>query len=231
MTALVFGGFPLAACHVGRVAVRPAFRIPASAPAVFIAAAVIGLSFWILSHEAVVLLHDWRDVALTPALVETLKAYADRLRAIPAPLVVLTMAVTPALFEEAFFRGYLFAALRSRMTPATTIVTTAIVFGLFHVVAPNPLASERLVSSTLVGLMLGWVRWRTGSLLPGMLLHTIHNGFVILVAYYEPQLVARGIGIAEQEHLPTAWLAAGALAVTAGAIGMYAATKCRVSNE
>jgi ABC-2 type transport system permease protein/sodium transport system permease protein len=131
------------------------------------------------------------------------------------------------VFEEAFFRGYLFSALRSHAGAASTIVTTAIVFGAFHLIAPNPLASERFVSSTLVGLVLGWLRWRTGTVLPGMLLHTLHNGLLIMLVYYEPQLTEHGIGVARETHIPTDWLSGGVIAACVGLCAVYALTRRR----
>jgi ABC-2 type transport system permease protein/sodium transport system permease protein len=225
MTAIVFGGIPLAVCRARRVPIAPAFRLPASAPAVFLAVALVGLSFWTLSHEMVLVLKQWRDVTLDPRLVTAVNEYIAKLRTLPVPVVVLCMALVPAFFEEAFFRGYLFAALASRTTAAATIVATAIAFGLFHVINPSQLASERLASTTLVGLVLGFVRWRTGSLLPGIVLHTLHNGLVILLAYCEPELTLAHIGISETEHLPAGWIAAGAAGVCAGLILLIAVTR------
>lgn len=225
LTALVFGGIPWLACRIRRVPLAPAFAWPRSGPAVLLAAAMIGLSFWTLSEELVLFLQKLRGVTLDQELTDLLNQYAARLRTLSVPTVVLTMAVFPAFFEEFFFRGYLFGALRARTTPATAILATALLFGFFHVVTPNPLASERLVSSTLVGLLLGWVRWRSGSLLPGMLVHALNNGFIILLAYYKPQIEALGIGISESQHLPTAWIVCGASAACIGALIMYLATR------
>jgi ABC-2 type transport system permease protein/sodium transport system permease protein len=185
---------------------------------------------WTVCHEAIVLLH-WEEVTLDPNLVEALQKYMANLRMIPAPVVVCAMAFVPALFEEGFFRGFLFPAFRSRTTPAMAIVATAVAFGFFHWISPSLLATERFVSSTFVGLVLGWVRWRTGSLLPGIVLHVLHNTFVILVAYYEPQLRERGIGILPGHHLPHAWIGAGAAALCAGLAVLYVATHRNKSRD
>jgi ABC-2 type transport system permease protein/sodium transport system permease protein len=225
MTTIVLGAIPWAACLARRVPIGPAFRLPERAVGVFTAATVLGLSFWMVSHETVVVLQKYRDVSLDPLFMEHVNKFAGKLRELPLAAVFLTIALVPAVFEEAFFRGYLFSALRSRSGAATTIMTTAIVFGAFHLIAPNPLASERFVSSTLVGVLLGWVRWRTGTVLPGMLLHTLHNGLLIMIVYYEPELTARGIGIARESHLPDTWLAAGVLATGAGLCALYALTR------
>ena len=230
MTAIVLGAIPLAACQARRVPIGPAFRFPDRAAGVFAAAAVVGLSFWVVSHETVLGMQKIRAVSIDPVFMQRVQEYADKLRELPAVVVFLTIALTPAVFEEAFFRGYLFSALRSRANDslasvATTVVTTAIVFGAFHLIAPNPMASERFVSSTLVGLVLGWLRWRTGTVLPGMLLHTLHNGLLIMLVYYEPQLSERGIGIARETHIPTEWMAAGVTTACLGLCAIYVLTR------
>jgi ABC-2 type transport system permease protein/sodium transport system permease protein len=83
------------------------------------------------------------------------------------------------------------------------------------------LAPERVVSTTLVGLVLGWVRWRTGSVLPGIVLHAVNNGLVFVPVYYEKELAEMGIGTLHTEHLPTVWIAGGAIAVCIGMLVMY----------
>jgi membrane protease YdiL (CAAX protease family) len=37
------------------------------------------------------------------------------------------------------------------------------------------------VHTSVMGVVLGLIRWRTGSLYPGMLLHACHNGLVVLM--------------------------------------------------
>jgi ABC-2 type transport system permease protein/sodium transport system permease protein len=155
-------------------------------------------------------------VHIDPTYLEGVRKFAGELRLLPVEAVLLALAVIPAVFEEAFFRGYLFGALRKSTTAGTAIVVSALAFGLFHAVIPNPLASERLLSSTLIGLLLGWIRWRTGSVLPGMLLHVCHNALLVVLGYYQPELAARGIGVSEGDHLPFVWTAVGSLVTGVG---------------
>jgi ABC-2 type transport system permease protein/sodium transport system permease protein len=224
MTIAVFGAIPLAACQARRVPVGPAFRMPHNALAVLLAVAVLGSSFWTLSHETVLAIRHLRGVEIDPQFIAAASEYVEKLRTLPAAVVVVSMALVPAFFEESFFRGFLFAALRSRMTATATIFVTALVFGAFHWMSPSSLASERFVSSTVMGVLLGWVRWRTNSLLPGIVLHAFHNALLILLAYFEPQLTAAGFGVSETEHLPVAWLVAGSVAVAVGLAGLWPAT-------
>ena len=88
---------------------------------------------------------------------------AEEFRLIARSVLLLTLAVTPAVCEEFFFRGYLFGALRQTMRPWKTIVFSAMLFGAFHVVTTNSLSVERFIPSTVMGLALGWICWRSGS--------------------------------------------------------------------
>ena len=81
----------------------------------------------------------------------------------------LVMVGAPVV-EELFFRGLFFGALRKRGVGAVlTIVITAVVFAGFHL---EPL---RFLVLLPTGLVLGWVRWRTGSTGAAMLTHGMVN--------------------------------------------------------
>ena len=109
--------------------------------------------------------------------------------------------------EELFFRGFLFSALRERTGPWVTIGTTALLFGLTHVFLGGALGLERLIPSTLLGLVLGWVCWTSGSVIPGMVLHTCHNTLLVLFGQSE---------WARANEIPPHFLAAGAVGTLAG---------------
>ncbi len=87
---------------------------------------------------------------------------------------------------------------------------------MFHLVLGSVLAVERFVPSFLLGLILGWMCWKSCSVWPGMLLHALHNGCVVLLGYYQPRLAELGWPMSEQEHLPFAWRMASALGVVLG---------------
>jgi ABC-2 type transport system permease protein/sodium transport system permease protein len=224
MTVAVFGAIPLVACRLRRVRIGPAFHWPHHPIAVFAAALVLGLSFWVISYEAVQVIHHLRGATFDGKSLEALQEFAGKLRKLPLAFTLLTMALVPAFFEEWFFRGYLFPALHTKTTTATAIVVSALAFGLFHAINPSPLAPERVVSTTLVGLVLGWVRWRTGSVLPGMVLHGVNNALVLVPVFYEKQLAELGIGTLHTEHLPAAWIAGGAIAVCVAALVLFLST-------
>ncbi|MGH7127317.1 MAG: ABC transporter permease subunit/CPBP intramembrane protease, partial [Planctomycetaceae bacterium] len=225
ISAVLFVGLPLAAAVWRRVRLRSGFALAAPPWWSLPAAVVLGLSLWPFAHELVVLADMLGVWSISEDLKQQARETVGRLRALPAWLIIFHLAIVPAAVEELFFRGFLQGALSARTARWKAIVLSGVLFGLFHLVARDSLAFERLLPSTFLGLVLGWIRDRTGSVWPGMLLHACHNGFLLLVGYYEPVLRERGWGVETQSHLPSWWLAAGAVGVAAGVAIVWAATR------
>ncbi|WP_176908081.1 CPBP family intramembrane glutamic endopeptidase [Hymenobacter lapidiphilus] len=86
----------------------------------------------------------------------------------PAAALLLGGIVIPVL-EEVLFRGVLLQGLLRNKKPWVAIGQQALLFGLIHF---NPAQS---VGAFLIGLLLGWLCYRTGSLLPGIGIHALNN--------------------------------------------------------
>ena len=90
------------------------------------------------------------------------------------PLGVLSMALVAPLVEEMVFRGAIQGYLMRRCSnPWTAIVVSALVFGVIHM---NPV---QVVYATLLGLVLGWIYYRTRSLLPVIVGHVLNNSVAV----------------------------------------------------
>lgn len=217
-TLAVFGGVPLAVSLIRRVEPVSAFRCGGDRPGRWLlalpGAALMGLGLWALAHEAIVLEIQWGLVTLSPLQRAQVAELQDQLRGLSPAWVLLTLAVAPAVGEELFFRGYLFSSISSKAGPWSTILATALLFGFFHVVTPTGISLVRLLPSIYLGVALGWLAWRSGSLWPSMLLHACNNGLLLLVTIYAPELEQAGFGVEEESHLPIRlFLAATATAV------------------
>jgi membrane protease YdiL (CAAX protease family) len=94
--------------------------------------------------------------------------------------VVLMICVEPAVFEEMAFRGVIFSALRIILSPMETVFVTALLFMALH------LSPGNFPHTLALGLTAGFLRLRTGSLLPGMLLHFAHNFMCVLQEAWWP---------------------------------------------
>ncbi len=84
---------------------------------------------------------------------------------------------------------------------------------------------ERLLPSTLLGIILGVLFEKSGSVFPGMLLHLLHNGLLISISEYESELSAMGIGTSEHQHIPIGWLACAAVPIVIAAILLFRANR------
>jgi len=224
--AAVFGGIPLIAAMLGRDSLHTTFRLqnPIGAGRLVIAivgASLMGLGLWALAHESFVVTTGRLDEERIAAARQTIAKLAE----VPLGVILVSLAVAPGIIEELCFRGYLFSSLRKILSPTRTILLTSFLFGLFHVLTGSALLLERFVPTTIMGLFLGWVAYRTGSGWAGMFLHTIHNGFLNVVGRFKDQLGFLGTVEDELGHLPLMWLATTAVVAGIGILIVASATR------
>jgi hypothetical protein len=94
----------------------------------------------------------------------------------------LSMAVMAPVVEELLFRGAIQGhMLRIGYSPILAICLSALVFGIVHF---NPAQS---FFAFLLGLVFGWLYYRTGSVIPGMVAHAINNTVVALTMVFDEE--------------------------------------------
>jgi membrane protease YdiL (CAAX protease family) len=79
----------------------------------------------------------------------------------------------PAIVEEIGFRGIIQHQFEKVVSPGIAIGVASLAFSAAHF---SVLSSPYLA---LVGMLLGWMKWKTGSLYPPILAHFLHNLVVI----------------------------------------------------
>ena len=85
---------------------------------------------------------------------------------------VLSIAIVVPILEEFLFRGAIEGhLLRKGWSPKWAILVSALIFGIIH---GNP---AQIPFAFLIGLLFGWLYYRTGSLVPGIVGHIINNSF------------------------------------------------------
>jgi sodium transport system permease protein len=89
-------------------------------------------------------------------------------------------ALTPAVCEELVFRGVLLRSFRGSMPPWRAIGAAALVFGAFHLSFETAL---RFLPTAFLGVLLGYVAWRSRSVLPGMLMHFVNNATAVVLLW------------------------------------------------
>ncbi|NDV63756.1 CPBP family intramembrane glutamic endopeptidase [Bacteroides sp. 224] len=97
-------------------------------------------------------------------------------------LGILCVALLGPILEELLFRGAVTKILLAQYTPTKAIIISALIFGLFHI---NP---AQVFSATLIGLLLGWMYYKTASLLPCILLHVLNNSLSVYLSLKHPEI-------------------------------------------
>ncbi len=89
-------------------------------------------------------------------------------------LIISTTIIVAPLVEELLFRGFLQKVLEKSWEDITkAILVTSLFFALVHL---NP---YWIVQIYLLGMLLGYLSWRTNSIIPGIILHGLNNGFAV----------------------------------------------------
>jgi ABC-2 type transport system permease protein/sodium transport system permease protein len=207
---LLFGGLPLLFVWLGRIPLKSGYCLECLGLAFWGAALLLGLSLWPIADLVQRGLREL-GLGLDPELLAGASERFQRWRAVSPVLIVAGFAIVPAVLEELFFRGFLFGALLRASGPRSAIVGSALFFGVFHLVDQGLIVVERGLTSTLLGLVLAWLCWRSGSVIPGIILHAVHNSCLVLLAYFQPKWLT--------EHFLPNWSAAAiplAVLVVAG---------------
>jgi membrane protease YdiL (CAAX protease family) len=166
----LFGEWPPVRALLGRIALAKAFW-----------AALLGEGFWLTSLGVIELQFAvWPPSSATLANLRQLQREL-RLDSLGSVLAIsVSLALVPAVLEEILFRGVAFHACARRLSVRATIVLTALLFAGVHA---DP---YRLPFTFLMGLALAWLRYRSGSLWPGMLAHALFNETTVILSAVTP---------------------------------------------
>lgn len=129
----------------------------------------------------------------------------------PVMIVVFLISVlVPAVVEELMFRGVILTSLTDRGPAPSALVWQALAFALFH---DDPLF---ILPPLLAGLMLGFLRYKSGSLLAAMMAHASLNVTTLALTPLLPRLTAQYLSISTvttQSILYASLIAAGVAAI------------------
>jgi len=88
-------------------------------------------------------------------------------------MYLMVYVLLPAIFEELAFRGFMLAGLRRRFPVWTAIFISSFLFALYH------MNVFQALPTFILGIVLGMLRVRSGSVFPGMLFHLLYNGMLV----------------------------------------------------
>ncbi len=84
--------------------------------------------------------------------------------------IFVIIVLAGPLLEEVFFRGALYRPLKKESPTFGIVVLSSLLFALSH------LEKQMFIPIAIVGLTLGILRSASGSLIPGIIMHTTFNG-------------------------------------------------------
>lgn len=115
--------------------------------------------------------------ALLPPMPEWLEKLMDQmLEGSPLWATLLSVSVFAPLFEEWLCRGMILRGLLTRMKPSTAIVISAAFFAILHM---NP---WQAIPAFCLGVLFGFVYYKTGSLKLTMLMHCVNNTMAVVLS-------------------------------------------------
>ena len=87
----------------------------------------------------------------------------------------LNACIFGPLIEEICFRGIVLdGLLKMRCRPWLAILLSSLLFALLHGLGAN------FVTALLFGILVGWLYWRTGSIIPGLIIHVTNNSLTAI---------------------------------------------------
>jgi len=99
---------------------------------------------------------------------------------INALLLILATVIIAPFSEEVIFRGFLQQFLEKYWQDITkAVLVTSLGFAMIHL---NP---GWIIQIYLLGIILGYLAWRTGSIIPGLVLHALNNGLALIVQNFQ----------------------------------------------
>lgn len=165
--SVVFSLLVLIWCVFDRRAVWPGLRAGA-APLWYLGAVVFAVITFLVASAAVdglVRLLPIDEILLAGPILDAGHGWG---------VVILVVCVQPAIIEELAFRGVILSGLSKLMHTREAVVVSAMMFSIIHL---SIISFPHLL---LIGLVLGYLRVRTGSLYPCILMHFAHNFLTIL---------------------------------------------------
>jgi sodium transport system permease protein len=150
-----------------------------------------------------------------PLTQELLARYTDGTAS--SRQLLLVLALLPGLCEEIAFRGFVLVGLLRSFRPRTAILLSAFLFAVYQ------MNVFQLVPHFALGLVLGVIAARSGSVLPAMAFHLTYNTLLLLVL--RPEMlgfIKEHVGAMDSQAMATLRLLFSAGCTVLVVLGLYA---------
>ncbi|WP_291582664.1 CPBP family intramembrane glutamic endopeptidase [Clostridium sp. UBA6640] len=135
-------------------------------------AALIGISIWLVNSGVLALLQ------LNGLFMEQFQAMNEILDPLTKEnlfIMILVIGIVAPLVEEFLFRGVIYRTLSKNISIPVTIIIQGILFGIYH---GNLIQG---VYASLLGIIFGFITYKTQSLWPVIITHMTNNTIVVII--------------------------------------------------
>lgn len=210
---LFFAVLPVLLVMYFRIDPRSAFNLRWPSPRFWLSAVLIGAGSWAVANELMVFQYARSWFGLNDQALERLSG-AARLGDLDWLPALLLLAMIPAACEELLFRGLLLSGIGRMISKWGVLLSVGLIFAVYHYII------QRFVVTFALGVLLAYICWQSRSILPGMVVHALHNAITVLGAgpLREPFARALHIDLSDQpvSSLPVHVTLPAAAAVVAG---------------
>jgi uncharacterized protein len=88
----------------------------------------------------------------------------------------ISAAIISPIYEEIFYRGFLYKWVRMKWGVSTGIIFSSLIFTIVHIPTYNTLPVN-----FISGMIFAWTYEKSGSILPGIIIHGTFNGIAIIL--------------------------------------------------
>ncbi len=133
--------------------------------------------------------------------------------------LIFAIAISAAVCEEALFRGMVLSGLKKKTgtNHLPAVIITAMLFAIMH------MSIYRLMPTFILGIVLGYLTWRTGSIFNSMLAHCVNNAVPVLLLNEKLPILQKWLSQFEGESAEAinpmpVWVILTAMAVIVGVV-------------
>ena len=144
-----------------------------------LAALVIVMTLALAFASDIVNYINYKLTTRTPGMARFYEMISEAMKSMtggPVWVSILLVGIMAPVFEEWLCRGEVLRGLLRRMKPVWAIVISALFFALIH---GNP---WQALNAFLIGCVLGYVYYKTGSLILTMIIHATNNTAAVILA-------------------------------------------------
>lgn len=106
----------------------------------------------------------------------------DMLTSQPAVVLILVVALMPAIGEELLFRGFVMGTLKNKCTGVIAVLVTTLLFAAYH------MSLIKMFTIGIIGFGLTYAAYKSGSIVTSMCMHFLNNLLSVLITKYPKQM-------------------------------------------